>query len=316
MSSLPEKVVAFLDLLGFSEVVNSDSLIAVRLLQDYADAITIAVKDAAVDASNIPINPEASRLMELMTVTSFETLLPMSDSIFIVASDTSKFVMQLSHFLLECFRFRLNAFAQPEHSNNPMEVTTRTVVRRGEDSSVEKQMETWWPVLFRGGISFGECLPLQLPIITDAKLGSCRGLIGKAIVEAVKLEKLAKGPRVLCSPKIQDNIQGAAAAYIGPSLHGEKDCVELYWPIALFEDTASMTDAINNHLREWLQGVANLYMHFRENDRVRVHYEAYLRLLVASAMRKYPAGEKELKQAIHALDPDLLQIAFFPKNAP
>lgn len=289
---------------------------AIRLLQDYADAITIAVKDAGeeLNTSSLPTDPETLRLMELMTVSSFEILLPMSDSIFIVASDTSKFVMQLSHFLVECFRFRLSAFAYPEGDKSPTAVTTKTVVLSRDRSRIETGDETWWPVLFRGGISVGECVPLRLPMIIDAKPNSSPSLVGKAIVEAVKLEKLTKGPRILCSPKIQEKIRGAAEAYIGPSLNGEKDCLELYWPMALFEDTRNMADAINNHLREWLQGVANLYMQFRDNDRVRAHYEAYLCLLVASAMKKYPNGETELKQVMHALNPDLLRIVFFPKN--
>lgn len=313
MNNNPEKLVAFLDLLGFSEAVKSDLPGAVQLLQDCADAIRIAVDDAAPDADgSVSTNSEALRLMNSMEVTSFEDLLPMSDSIFIVASDASKFVMQLSHLLTECFGFRLNAFADPEHGGDPMAVTTKTVVLAGEQPQIETQPETWWPVLFRGGVAFGKCLALHLPMIADSRSGTCRGLVGSAVVEAVKLEGKTKGPRVLCSAKIKEKVAGNAANYIGPSLCGEEDCVELYWPMASLEDTSNMADAINNHLRQWLKGLWNLYLHFSDNDHVRVHYEMYLRLVVASALQKYPKGKEELTNEILTLDPKLLKIVFPP----
>jgi hypothetical protein len=317
MNAKPEKVVAFLDLLGFSEAVSGDLPGAVRLLQDYAGAITDALRDGTrkVEETDESATPESRRLMELMTVNSFENLLPMSDSVFVVASDASKFILQLSHFLMTCFQFRLNAFANPEQTQNPMAVTTRAFLYSGEQSRMETEQQRWWPVLFRGGISVGKCQLLEMPTIADNESKKCRNLIGEAVVQAVKLEKLAKGPRILCSLEIQKGLQVAAAAYVGQSLLGEKDCVELYWPMAMFEDTSSMADAINNHLREWIQGVANLYLHFRDNQRVCVHYEAYLRLLVASALRKYPTGQSELKKMVDTLQPDLVEIAFFPATS-
>jgi len=310
MRCAPEKVVAYIDLLGFSEAVKSDLPGAVRLLQDYADAITVAVNDAVADTDNTLTDPESSRLMGLMTVDSFETMLPMSDSVFIVASDMSKFVMQLSHFLLECFRFRLDASAYPARQQNPMAVTTKTAVFAGSHLRLETQSETWWPLLFRGGIAVGECLSLDLPMISDNKLGKCRSLAGKAVVKAVSLEKQAKGPRILCSQELQLSSEDKAAAYIGPALNLEADCFELYWPLAALEDTCSMTDAINNRLRKWLKGIANFYRHFRTNDTVRPHYEAYLHLVVASALRKYPDGRSEIWQIVRDLGRDLLEIAF------
>jgi hypothetical protein len=149
-------------------------------------------------------------------------------------------------------------------------------------------------------------------MIADAKLGKCSGLIGNAVVQAVGLEKMTKGPRILCSANIQPKVQGDAVAYVGHPLNNEQNCFELYWPMALFEDTASMTDALNNRLRKWLHGVCNLYMHFRHDNDVRVQYEAFIRLLVASALAKYPNGKSELKRLIHSLEPDLIEIAFFP----
>ena len=51
MSRPPEKVVAFLDLLGFSEAVRGDLPGAVGLLRDYVEALTTAVEDATSDGS-------------------------------------------------------------------------------------------------------------------------------------------------------------------------------------------------------------------------------------------------------------------------
>ncbi|MGA2232123.1 MAG: hypothetical protein ABSH22_14600, partial [Tepidisphaeraceae bacterium] len=247
------------------------------------------------------------------SVTSFEAFLPLSDSILIVASNISTFIKQISHLLVECFQFRLGSYASPERRENPIVVTTKTASFSGSRPVLVTQSEIWQPVMFRGGISFGQCLPLYLPTIESSKLRKRLGIVGEAVIEAVRLEKRTKGPRVLCSTSVRDAVQGTAAAhYIGPPLDAEPGCFELYWPISVLEDSCNMEDAINNRLGEWLQGLAHLYSYFRTDFSVRPHYESYLRLLVASALRKYPSGESALKEKMHAMDPDLLQTAFFP----
>jgi hypothetical protein len=175
--------------------------------------------------------------------------------------------------------------------------------------SVEE--ERWWPVLFRGGVAVGECVPVCLPTIVDCRLQPTRCFIGEAVVDAVALEKRTKGPRILCSDKLQGALNAHAAEYVGTPINRERESCELYWPMSLFEDKADIETAINSGLREWFQGVSNLYAHFRSNEKVRSHYESYLRLLVRSAMQKYSGGRSALLATMRGLAPDLVEAAFF-----
>jgi hypothetical protein len=58
--------------------------------------------------------------------------------------------------------------------------------------------------------------------------------------------------------------------------------------------------------------VVNLYRRAHADVSIRAHYESYLRLLVASALMKYPLGRSALEAKLHSMQPDLLQVAFFP----
>jgi len=130
MNCQSEKIVTFLDLLGFSNAVNSDLQGAIRLLEDYSNAVRDALTDSVADgdANRKPNSHKEAHLMEMMLVSSFETLLPMSDSIFIVASDASKFVLQISHFLMNCFNFSAGDFYIPEGGKAPTEARTEPAV--------------------------------------------------------------------------------------------------------------------------------------------------------------------------------------------
>ena len=100
------RAVAYLDLLGLSAAARRDPASAIQLLQDYSDSLHMKLRDARGRDEDESATGEIARLNHLMSVSSFKTFLPMSDSVFIVSSFPSDLVRQLSHFLWDCLQFR------------------------------------------------------------------------------------------------------------------------------------------------------------------------------------------------------------------
>lgn len=269
--------VAYLDLLGFSDAVTTDPAAAIGLLQDYSDALNIKRMDSRCECEQGEQHPKVARLGHLLSASSFETFLPMSDSLFIASSSPSDLVLQLSNFLWDCLLFRWDAFAYP--ANAPAD-------------------ETWLPVLFRGGIAWGDVFDLKMPGIVKGDDIMASNLCGKAVVTAVGLEaRKLKGPRILLAQEFVAKVQGDAKAYIVEApdvLHAS----ELLWPMTVLETATSIQDALSNQLREMIWGIAGLlFSHIADHD-LGAHYSAFLKLAVRSAANKYPDDHGYLRKEV------------------
>jgi hypothetical protein len=190
---MPVKAVAFLDLLGFSAAVKNDPAGAVGLLQDQSSALHDAIADAKLHQLSEYEDAKVRQLAEAGLVTSFDDFLPMSDSVFIASGTPSLFVKQVSHLLVDLFRFRLNAYASPESGGDPRQVTMRSVEFSGGSVKTTKHEATWWPVLYRGGLAYGDVWTLKMPAISGEPTVQAN-LAGPAVVEAVGLERTAGKP--------------------------------------------------------------------------------------------------------------------------
>ncbi|OQB78871.1 MAG: hypothetical protein BWX88_05032 [Planctomycetes bacterium ADurb.Bin126] len=305
--------IAYLDLLGFKSAAGKGAEFAIQLLQDYYDAVNTALGDARQ-----PCPPGCEQLRERNLITSFQHFLPLSDSVFIVSADPSLLVFQLSSFLAACFGQRMNAFAHPRDPDQPDKViddateVTETVICRGEDGKpiVRKETTHWLPVLFRGGITYGEFHLLRNAAIVDKVRQETRNLAGRDVVEAVGLEErmrespVVKGPRVLCTDAFVSQLSQDARAFVAECLE-DRSCQEVYWPMAYFETEPSVTRGIQNGLVEPLQAALNLWKtYMRKEPRTARHYEGFARLLVRSAMRKYPDGSVQIQAAAERIVAD------------
>ncbi len=256
-----EYCVAFIDVLGYSSAVDDCIEGAVGLLSDYSDILATRI----VDNASHPLpeyNDQLRPVAERSYVTSFDYFLPMSDSVFVFSRDASLFVKQLSNFLFESFLVGSSPF---EHRNDDerdiRNVDIRVISKEGAHDGVRRQN----PLLFRGGIDFGEAGTIKMPAITSSQLGQIYNVIGKAVVGSVHLEPKKRGPRIICSARFVDQIADPGP-WIGRAFDGTGE-YELYWPVAAIGRHNSAEVASMNHLRGLFTSTINLWWAFRLQGR-------------------------------------------------
>ncbi len=314
MSKQREQAVVFLDLLGFGKAVKDDTASAVRLLEDYATALREAVQDAKVHPAASYSSQDLRRIAEHSAATSFHHFLPMSDSVFIVSDAPADLVSQLSHFLVDCFWPNIGAYLAPEKAD-PRSVSIKhtTFSKNGVRTSVER--EQWLPVLFRGGASWGEVHVYNSPSIAAGELRSQANLMGKAVVEAVGLEKAGfKGPVLLCTARFAGTVTGDATAYLRKVAVSGDELWEICWPIALFETSSSLDDALQNEFGQFLRAVLALLKYFAATP-LEDQYLAFARLAIRSALHRFPETRPVLLRHVTqtVADVALVECLFFPE---
>lgn len=221
------KAIAYLDILGFGNYSSISIQDTVEMLLDYQDILNTKIVDIDIN----PLESYPSHLRELAnqsSINSFEYFLPFSDSIFIQSSRSDDFVKQLSHFVLDCFCYKSSLYSHPENSSDPSIITQPEVYVEDGKVARRSHQHHWFPLLFRGGISYGESYVVDVNALVDSKQVSIKNIAGKALVKAVKtLEPLGKGPRLFCDSEIINEIKPDTKDLYVRSFNGH---YELLWP--------------------------------------------------------------------------------------
>jgi len=275
-----KKTVAFLDLLGFSNYVKNNLHGANLLLINYH-----AVIDNMEINTRNKVNPDNSAvLLELesrLRTTSFDQFLPFSDSIVISANNPDLFIKQLSSFLLHCFKTNSNQFLNPEVPHNPTIVTSKNLDIRDQRLEMIDEKENWYPVLFRGGVSYNEYSEIISPAINDGEKVNFKNITGLSIVEAVKLEKKGKGPNIYLNKSFVDRLAQSSQKYILEIEEGFK----LLWPSFIFMDQNDLKREINK-FDELFISATNLWKAFN-HESFGIHYFEFIKLIIESTFRIY-----------------------------
>jgi len=251
--------------------------------------------------------PELRRIAEHPLITSFCHFLPMSDSVYIVSEDPSLLVLQVAHFMVNCFWLRSSAFEFPE-ATDPRTVNVADISRTGGSNNGKNREELWLPVLFRGGMSSREVRIYDAPNVSEGKLTHRQNILGKGVIEAVSLEKSgAKGPVLLCPMGFDAQLTNDAKKYVGKIEIAGKPFLEVCWPIALFETAENLNDALNNEFGRFLRVILNLLKYFSRGP-FEAHYLDFGRLAIRSALQNFPSGRDALAAHIerHAVDSELI----------
>jgi len=220
-----DAVFAYIDLLGFSEYTRNDLPGAARLLDTHRETLANRLEDARTYATT-RIVPAGIALDNL--VTSFDHFLPFSDSIFIASKAPDLFVRQLATFLIQEFRFTGHAYAFPDDLLRPEEVKIHVA------GTGLKEIENWFPGLWRGGLAYGQIESVPTNGISDGKPISLPLLVGPPILTAVRLEKSSgQGPRLFCEAGFKDRLTDVEIRRYFVPVPG-KACDEFLWPIFLF----------------------------------------------------------------------------------
>jgi len=255
---MSNKVIAYLDVLGFKNYLSTDI-------------------DSALDIL-FEIHSMIKSPYDLKTIDSFENFIPFSDSIFISSTEPNKFVEQISSFLVDCFFINASYYRSPVDSTNPTKITRAYTDIRGNLKTVKN--EHAFPIIFKGGISYGECFEAALYTIDNYKLGNNINLIGNGVVNAYALhESDIKCPGLYCDLSFINQLDNIKTQYVNKI---DKDIYEILWPLNLYR-SSSIDDSIIK-FNSMFQPVVNLwkaYNHFKWG----MQYYNLLKLLIRSTVK-------------------------------
>ena len=270
-----DRAVAYIDLLGFRNLLTNDNLkTAISLFENY---------NAVLVGNQSYLNA------------GFESLLPMSDSIILTARDPDRLLPILSNFIIECFLFTSGAYQNVRPGQDPTVVDMPIVTPSGVKSNQEK----WPPTLFRGGVSFGEFVLTTQQALEASAPTIRRNVAGQAYLRAVQLEEQkVKGPRILIDDSAADLLSDPLKRYV---LWSEAErCYEILWPAFVYDPKADPQIELNN-FTDLFSPASVLYLYFREFS-FRDHYLQLLRLIVKSALRFFEDTANLANAKEHILD--------------
>ena len=230
--------------------------------------------------------------------TTFKYYIPASDSIFITSEveNVNLFFKQLSYFLLRSYTFTSNRYENPIDEK---EATKGEIVSfNSTTKSLEIKEATYSPCLFRGGVSKGVCEPLQqLRIIKNKMRNDCCNLVGQAVANAVHLEGIVKGPRIVVEENVYNLCDDDLKRHYFRQLeetelieNTDSAYYELLWPVAEF----IRLNGIQLEMRKLdalVKGVYNLWKS-KSNEGAQKHYEAYMDLIYNSIGAYWEDDEK------------------------
>lgn len=294
-------VIAFLDLLGFSWLVKNNIVTA----NDNLNTFNRIIREKIIDNKTQPIEKcsEENGFREFVrnaALSSFDNMISISDSLVIGATDADLFVKQISGFIATTFFQSSESFRTPFTDLEFVENKNIYDV----DSNYRYYPHMAFPILFRGGISFGNDIIFH-------KVGQiCQGqysedglnVRGMSYVEAVKLEKSGKGPRLFCNKKFVDSLKNEKHTIIPV----EDDIYEIIWTYYACEATGyrvgdkmhNVKDRIEDKLLIRAVNLYNYYYQHQDKSRRREeqeykHYEEFI-LLICKGIIKY-ASDNNLK---------------------
>ena len=223
-------IVAFLDLLGFSQLLDLSTEVALDNMNSFNNVIKTRVLDIATHPieeykNNYPNDTHFLKFVEKSAVSSFEYLISFSDSLILGSQDLPLFIEQLSNFVAtlyinysEPFRRKFDDLFNVDSNKN----------MSFENGSLRNHKA--FPILFRGGLSNGSDVGFfKENCIQNGKF--CYdgyNVFGKTYLNAVKLEHSGKGPRLFCDKSIVDNLKNRSMIRI---VDRDDEIYEIVWTV-------------------------------------------------------------------------------------
>jgi hypothetical protein len=291
------KACVFLDLLGFKYYVYKDIAGAIGLLSNYQTIIHTKIMVSRIRKEKKEESEEIRKLIEQGRISSFDCFLPFSDSILIQASKPDLLIPQLSNFLLNTFLLTSRAYAIPESLEDPSIVTIRTVgLNEAGSAAAEDSKAYWFPVMFRGGIAYGECHAVQINSLINGSPSSMTNLVGKAVIEAVQIESSGiKGPRLICTRAFIEALQDKYERHI-VEFNKDGKYFEILWPTFTFIEGNDVNLEMINQFEELFVPAVNLW---KSNNHTEsgIHYYNFLKLIITSTLHYFSFESSKLQIA-------------------
>lgn len=294
-------VISFLDLLGFSWLMEYDLKTAYYNLDFFNRIINTKISDEKCHPKeSYELNMQ--EFVENTSITSFNNMISISDSLIISSDNPNIFVKQLSNFVACSFI----------ESNEPFRDVFDDIKKvkyeyeySHESKSVERKKVCAFPLLFRGGISIGEVIfSSEIQIINNEAKRNGLNVCGIPYLEAVKLENSGKGPRLFCNNSFVNSLNSDSKKAI--RLVGKiknEEIYEIVWTYYAFEAMENCSNKIENIQRclnrTVLPPAINLYNYFKDDENNRLHYFELVKLIFRGAI-KY--ANDNIENDIHTLE--------------
>lgn len=310
-------VIAFLDLLGFTWLMEKDIIVASDNLNAFNNTIKIKHYDNLCneDKTDFSINH---------AITAFNHLISVSDSLIIGSNNPDIFIRQLCTYIACVFIGSSGSFKKPfeklEGVMNNKDVDVKIKAENGK-YSYEFEPHRAFPIMFRGGISSGEDVNFSKQLgFFEEKPFYGLNVFGQSYVEAVNLEKRGKGSRLFCNKKFVDSLSSEGRCAIR-CISEDKALYEIVWTYYACEATERCTsnkmENVDKRINKLLLPPAkNLYNYFHSNkdknkeedQQEYKHYEELI-LLICRGILKYASDNnldidsvfKKLKEKISDL---------------
>ena len=271
-------VVIFLDLLGFKCFTVKDPDAALGMLEDFNSVRSMWRQIGRMENPLCAPQGLGNPAPQLTSVESFNCFIPMSDSVFILSDEPDNAIRQLSNFLIGCFCHRGWAFGNSNPRNVHEQCGKGLVIDRQGKPRVREYKENWYPVLFRGGISYAKAKAVQNPAVYEGEEITVPNVIGPGVVRAVQLEQGGlKGPRILCDGEFVDELTCQTKRY----LRQVGDAWELLWPAFSYIDRNGESNQ-RDVLDELFWPAFRLWQCYSGKPKEEEHYRAFLELIVRS----------------------------------
>lgn len=278
-------IVAYIDLLAFSNHVRENTSDALMAMNNYNTIISTKLRDELINlASSYPI--ELQQLAKNHSIDSFDYFLPFSDSVFLMSSKCSSFIKQLGSFVLQSFTISSHFYSNPIDPSHPEKnyINNYSIDSNGQ-LVVHQDFCNYYPALFRGGLAYGEAFPIELLSVIDKKSAKSKVLTGSAVVDAVRLESKVKGPRLLFRKDVFDQLDGDAKVYCR-ILPEENGLFEILWPALIFikqnEESQDMGEL--SKMYELIVPAFNLWKAYN-HTLFSAHYFNFIELIVAATIQ-------------------------------
>lgn len=305
-----KKIVAYIDVLGFSNYVMSGIGDAIMVLTNANAIIDQLIFEQSIHP---PTDyPLALQNLALRTsITSVEDYLPFSDSVFITARDASEFVMQLSHFLGSAFLFTARTYAMAADKSDPTKTQVITPMLDSSGHVVASTTDIHVPpVLFRGGIAFGEVERITPTALVNGKREKMWSLAGEAVVRAVKFDGPFKGPRIFFGRDVYNLLNAKARLYCR-EIPERNESYEILWP-ATHYILENPCEGEFHYFYEYMDAAYNLWKVFAMDEKVGPQYEKFMEVIIASTLQVYDQHWDQKKYAVGRITQYLQQRALLP----
>jgi hypothetical protein len=308
------KTVIFSDIMGFKNYVRQDFRGAVELHEMFQVNMTFNIQEERLH----PFASYPDSLREFArdsSLTSFESILPMSDSVFLTSEDASLSAVQWSHFLGSLLRSTTNIYHYPASEADPRDIVETHLIAHATGISTVKEERKRYPLLMKSGISIGDYRHLDTKGLLDYNIVNHYNLVGEGVVAAVGLAQAdRRGPFFLCDNKTYNDF---ATNLKERCVKDGDERYEILWPSYQFidgniRDAESLRIELINYEMNLIRPAAYLYEYFNRIAEARTaeQYRMLLRLLGKSFLQYckiigYAEAQNLLRQTLKRSSPDL-----------